>query len=157
MTIVLDQAAYERAEAIVKGDYQWRVVAGHGSLSGSGLRGKAKSHAGKYARSRASLLANLREADVPFFEITADHGRRVLVFGTPDTSGWTLLDREARAIAGLGATNRWTLLVTDPKADPKALTAWCAANLAKGAWQREGMIFSFDNEAAATLLRLAHS
>lgn len=157
MTIVLDQEAYERACNLAKGSYQHGVVSGHESLSGSSLKGKAKNYGGTYARSRASLLANLREAGVPFFEITVDRGRRVLVFGRKDASGWTLIDRAARKVEGLGETKRWALLVTDQRADPKALTAWCAANLAKDAWKREGMIFSFDNEADATMLRLAHS
>lgn len=64
-----------------RGSYQRDLLKGNENLSGSTLRGKAKSYGGHYARSRNSLLARLDAAGITWSEKRGKNGRRILVLG----------------------------------------------------------------------------
>lgn len=85
-TIVTDADAHECAIALARGSYQRDLLDGHESLSGSTLRGTARSYSGRYAVSRAALLARIDAAGIPCTEVRGRHGKRVLVIGEVPTS-----------------------------------------------------------------------
>lgn len=64
-----------------RGCYQRDLLRGNENLSGSTLRGKAKSYGGHYARSRNNLLARLDAAIIPWSEKKGKNGQRILVLG----------------------------------------------------------------------------
>lgn len=74
-------AAYDAALALCKGSYQENFLRGLENLSGSTLRGKARSYGGRYKRSREALLARLSQAGIPWSEELGRHGARILVIG----------------------------------------------------------------------------
>jgi hypothetical protein len=80
-TIIKDESILPAALAHCRGSYQTDLILGRESLSGSTLKGKAKSYAGRYAKSRDSLLSRLRNAGIPVSESIGDHNRRILILG----------------------------------------------------------------------------
>lgn len=79
-TIYNDETIFDRAIALAKGNYQDSLLRGYEAWSGSTLRGKAKQWSGRYAASRAGLLARLSAAGIKYrFEM--QDRRRVLVIG----------------------------------------------------------------------------
>ncbi len=79
-----DAARRERLLSVCRGKYQRALVLGQESLSGSSLRGKARSYAGRYAASRAAVLARLNAIGVAVTERRGQHGRRILVLDGVD-------------------------------------------------------------------------
>jgi hypothetical protein len=69
------------ALALCRGTYQRDLVLGCESLSGSTLKGAAKKFGGKYARSRADLLARMTAGGVKWSEEKGERGARILVIG----------------------------------------------------------------------------
>lgn len=67
---------------VCSGNYQRGLVTGRESLSGSTLRGKAKSYGSHYARSRDNLLGRLSRAGLVVGEKKGAHGARLLVIMT---------------------------------------------------------------------------
>lgn len=82
-TVVLDPAALAAALPLARGCYQRALLHGWARLSGAGLRGRARSYAGRYARSRANLLARLTRAGVVWREDRGERGLRLLVLVAP--------------------------------------------------------------------------
>jgi hypothetical protein len=81
-TICKSDEIRERALALAKGVYQRAIILGDEALSGSTLRGSAKTvSGGNYHRSRQNLLGRLRDAGIPVSETRGDHGKRILVLG----------------------------------------------------------------------------
>ena len=80
-TIEHDQNAMDLAMEQTKGSYQENLVLGFENLSGSTLKGTARSYGGKYAQSRAALLKRLDAAGIPHGEFRGPNGRRELVIG----------------------------------------------------------------------------
>ena len=78
-TEIVNTAALERALTAARGRYQRNLLLGYESLSGSTLRGKAKSYSGRYANSRDALLNRVRVVGVIVSERRADHNRRILL------------------------------------------------------------------------------
>jgi hypothetical protein len=74
-------AALAAALPLARGSYQEAILRGSESLSGSTLRGRAKSYSGRYRASAQSLVARLAAAGISVREERQDHGRRVLVLG----------------------------------------------------------------------------
>lgn len=79
--IHLEDAEWEIAWKQARGSYQRDLLRGNENLSGSTLRGKAKSYGGHYARSRNNLLARLDAAIIPWSEKKGKNGQRILVLG----------------------------------------------------------------------------
>lgn len=80
-TVVLDEAAVEKALGLCRGSYQRALVEGRENLSGSTLRGRAASYGGRYAVSRRNLLARLEAHGVSVGEERGAHNARLLVIG----------------------------------------------------------------------------
>lgn len=80
-TYVMDKAALDAAMKLARGVYQRALLSGEHNLSGSTLKGKAFRYCGRYARSRANLLARMTKAGIPWYEVKGTHGKRVLVIG----------------------------------------------------------------------------
>lgn len=74
-----NEAVYTKALACAKGSYQRAIIEGRHNLSGSTLRGKAKSYGHHYAQSRAHLLTRLTAAGIRVSEKRGSHNRRILV------------------------------------------------------------------------------
>lgn len=55
---------FDLALLVCRGWYQRQVVLGNARLSGSDLKGKARRFSGRYAASRANLLARLRAVGI---------------------------------------------------------------------------------------------
>ena len=64
---------------LARGSYQVALLRGNESLSGSTLKGRAKTWGARYHESRLSLLARLRAAGFRVTERRAEHGARILV------------------------------------------------------------------------------
>lgn len=79
--IHLEGAEWEIAYRQARGCYQRSLLDGSENLSGSTLRGKARSYGRHYARSRNNLLARLDAAIIPWSEKRGKNGRRILVLG----------------------------------------------------------------------------
>lgn len=80
-TICLDETERARALELARGSYQSGILLGYNCMSGSDLKGAARSYGGKYARSRDGLLARLRANDIRHAEIRGLHNKRILVIG----------------------------------------------------------------------------
>jgi hypothetical protein len=80
-TIIKDESILNSALSHCRGCYQEDIILGRHNLSGSTLRGKAKSYAGRYAKSRDSLLLRLKNAGISVSETIGDHNRRILILG----------------------------------------------------------------------------
>lgn len=80
-TIVKDEEAHNKALELCRGEYQRNFIMGFENLSGSTLKGKAKQWSGKYAKSRAGILARLDKAGIYYTEERGENGRRLLVIG----------------------------------------------------------------------------
>lgn len=74
--IVLD-----RALACARGDYQRAIILGGESLSGSTLRGTAKSYGYHYRASSKNLLSRIEAAGIRVREERGKHGARILLIG----------------------------------------------------------------------------
>jgi len=72
---MLETKYRQQALDLCKGEYQRGIVLGKHSLSGVGKEGA------RYAKSRTSLLARLKENGIPVREEKGDHGKRILVIG----------------------------------------------------------------------------
>jgi hypothetical protein len=81
-TIITDDAAHARALELARGSYQRGLLNGIESLSGSTLRGAARSWGSRYKISRENLLARLSAAGVLWTERRGAHRIRVLVIGS---------------------------------------------------------------------------
>lgn len=75
--------AREIALRYARGGYQRGIIYGSENLSGSTLRGKAKSYGGRYHLSRINLLDRLIRAGMQVSEERGDHNRRILVINLP--------------------------------------------------------------------------
>jgi len=64
------------------GDYQQDVILGAKRLSGSDLKGKAKSYSGSYARSRAAVIDAWQQAG-GVVAVVGPHRSRVLAVALP--------------------------------------------------------------------------
>ena len=80
-TIINDSSVLDAALTLCRGSYQRNLLLGRENLSGSTLKGKAKSYSGKYAASRRAILARCAAAKLPISETTGSHGKRLLVIG----------------------------------------------------------------------------
>lgn len=80
-TKVTDNAAFDKALSLAEGTYQRDLILGRESWSGSTLTSAARKYGGRYANSRAHLLARLKDNGVPCGVERVEHGRRVLVIG----------------------------------------------------------------------------
>jgi len=77
-TVTLDTDARDAALKVCRGTYQRALILGTENLSSSTLKGKARRYGGRYARSRAALLARLPCAHC---EARGPKGQRYLVLG----------------------------------------------------------------------------
>lgn len=80
-TIVTCFAARDAALKCARGCYQRNLVEGRENLSGSTLRGKAKTYSSRYSQSRTEFLRRLTLAGVEWHETIGAHGARLLVLG----------------------------------------------------------------------------
>lgn len=80
----VDVDAFAKAESLAKGDYQLSLLYGREALSGSTLKGKAKTWNGRYSESRRAFLRRLTEAGIPWSVAVRAHNKRVLVIGKGD-------------------------------------------------------------------------
>jgi len=78
---VKDPAVLDAALALCRGTYQRDLLMGREAISGSTLKGKARSYSGRYRQSAQQLLSRCRNAGLPITEEVQDHNRRVLVIG----------------------------------------------------------------------------
>ena len=76
-----NQADLDRALELAQGTYQRNLLLGHENLSGSTLKGRARSWGGRYQASRNGLLRRMTEAGIPWTEERGERGRRILVIG----------------------------------------------------------------------------
>lgn len=74
-----------------RGTYQESLLEGRETWSGSSLRGKAREYAGKYAASRAALLAEINRRLPDGWTAATEilDRRRVLVVTSPDGQRFT--------------------------------------------------------------------
>lgn len=80
-TEVRDEAAHVAALRLARGAYQRAILWGGEAVSGSTLRGKARTYGARYQRSTDALLERMTAAGIPWAIETREHGRRVLVIG----------------------------------------------------------------------------
>ena len=80
-TVCTSESVKAAALAQARGSYQRAIVEGVESLSGSTLRGRARSYGYWYKRSRANFLGRLTAAGVSWSERRESRGARVLVLG----------------------------------------------------------------------------
>lgn len=80
----LSDEEMDLALRVARGCYQRGLLQGQENLSGSTLKGKAKSYAGRYAKSRDTLLSRLDQAGIAYSEKTGKNNRRILVLGDPE-------------------------------------------------------------------------
>lgn len=78
---VHDKSVQATALKLARGQYQRALLQGEEALSGSTLKGTARSWGASYARSRKSLLDQLTSNNVPWGVRVGDKGRRILVLG----------------------------------------------------------------------------
>jgi hypothetical protein len=71
----------EAALAQCRGHYQRHIVTGAEALSGASLCGRARQYAGRYATSRANLLARLAAAGLRPWVHRGRNGKLTLEFG----------------------------------------------------------------------------
>lgn len=81
-TRIENQADLDRALDLAQGTYQRDLLLGRESLSGSTLKGRARSYGGRYQASRDGLLRRMTEAGIPWSEEKGERGRRILVIGS---------------------------------------------------------------------------
>lgn len=79
--IINDINVLEQALRLCRGSYQRDILLGRESLSGSTLKGKAKSYGGRYKASAASILRKCQLAGLPVSEEAGKHGKRLVVIG----------------------------------------------------------------------------
>ena len=79
--IINDTAVLDKALDLCRGSYQRDVLLGRESLSGSTLKGKAKSYGGKYKASAASILRKCQQAGLNVREESGLRGKRLVVIG----------------------------------------------------------------------------
>ena len=79
--IINDTAVLDQALSLCRGSYQRDVLLGRESLSGSTLKGKAKSYGGKYKASAASILRKCQLAGLAVREESGPHNKRLVVVG----------------------------------------------------------------------------
>lgn len=72
----------EEALALARGSYQRALILGNETWSGSSLKGRARSWASKYQRSRSALLQRLTDAGVAYL-IIRENGKIELELGRP--------------------------------------------------------------------------
>lgn len=82
MATLITPKARAAAFDCATGDYQFHVLTGLSSWSGSDLKGKAKQYAGKYRASRETLLGKLREAGLSVERTTGERGKISVVVMT---------------------------------------------------------------------------
>lgn len=92
--VYLDPDAYAAACEHARGCYQRAVLDGSEAISGSTLRGRARSYSAHYMRSVDALLRRLTGAGIPWRELRGPRGRRVLAIGRPTPGAY--LDGERR-------------------------------------------------------------
>lgn len=80
-TEINDEQAHARALELARGCYQRGLLEGYESLSGSTLRGAARSYGARYAESRAALLSRMTAAGIPWHERRGARNKRILVIG----------------------------------------------------------------------------
>ena len=80
-TEIKSNDAAEKALKLAKGCYQRNLIRGIENLSGSTLKGKARSYGIHYARSRRNFLARVRANGVQVSERKGSRGARILVIG----------------------------------------------------------------------------
>lgn len=76
-----DQEVFENALTLAKGEYQEALLHGTENLSGSTLKGKARTYGARYKASREALLQRMTEAGIPWTERKGERGKRILVIG----------------------------------------------------------------------------
>ncbi len=74
--------AYAIALPLCKGCYQRYLLEGYEALSGSTLKGKARTWKSKYMISQRNFLKRLRDARLIVSESTGGHGARILTICT---------------------------------------------------------------------------
>jgi hypothetical protein len=72
---------YADVAQYASGAYQTAILQGHHSLSGSTLKGKARSWLRSYFSSRRALLTRLTDAQVPWHIETGANNKKILVIG----------------------------------------------------------------------------
>lgn len=80
-TKIKDENIFKRALKFARGVYQRNLLAGIENLSGSTLRGKAKSYGGRYKISRQNLLSRLTRNKITWSEEKEKNNKRILVLG----------------------------------------------------------------------------
>ena len=79
--IINDSAVLDQALRLCRGSYQRDILQGHESLSGSTLKGKAKSYGGRYKASAASIIRKCQQAGLNVREESGPHSKRLVVIG----------------------------------------------------------------------------
>jgi hypothetical protein len=79
--IINDTAVLDQALSLCRGSYQRDILLGRESLSGSTLKGKAKTYGGKYKASAASILRKCQQAGLAVREESGLRGKRLVVVG----------------------------------------------------------------------------
>ena len=78
-----DEDQHAAARELTRGCYQLDIADGDEAVSGSTLKGKAQSYAGRYKDSSASFLQRCVDAGIPVSVVRVER-RHVVVFGAYD-------------------------------------------------------------------------
>jgi hypothetical protein len=79
--IVKNLEAQAEALKLARGCYQYALLTGGESLSGSTLRGKAANFSSRYKMSRENLISRCISAGIKISETTGNNNKRILVIG----------------------------------------------------------------------------
>jgi hypothetical protein len=80
-SIIKSEEVLTKAMALTRGCYQRNLLLGREALSGSTLRGAAKSYICRYRQSGLNLLARCQSNGLPITEIKGKHNKRIILIG----------------------------------------------------------------------------
>ena len=81
-TTLTPEQTLAAALKLARGSHQRAILTGRAMLSGSDLRGTAKSYIGKYRASANAIMARCAAAGLAVSEQIGGHNRRDVVIGT---------------------------------------------------------------------------